>query len=703
MARERIAILGGGAAALAAAFDLTSEPDWQDRYEITVYTQGWRLGGKGASSRDVERGGRIVEHGLHVLLGYYNHTFRMMRQVYERLDRPADAPFPTWRSAVAPLNRTAVMEQVDGEWVPWDLVFPRVPGMPGEGDVGLPDAGQCLRRLMGWIVTVGVGRTPVGADADGSPRPKAADYVRSFFQRRLERLQLWGPDDAEIEALIASAAALGEEPPKAPARTGQDLGWPVAQNLLQLGQLAQEALARSPSAGLHARRLLTALDLACAAVRGMVADRVLTRGFDPLDGEELRDWLVRHGAARTSVDSTLVRSVYDLTFAYREGDPDQPALAAGAGLRGALRLFFGYRGGFLWKMQAGMGDVVFAPLYQCLAARGVRFRFFHQVRALEARKGRIDRVRIGRQATPTGDYAPLIDVDGLPCWPMTPNWSQLAEGETLRARGIDLEDAWSGWSDVETLELRADRDFDRIVLGISLGALPAICQDLAARKKRWRRLLERVGTVPTQSVQLWLLAPTAELGWRPDGTILAGFSDPFDSWADMSHLLATETWPEPAPQQVSYLLGAMRDDGAALMAASDDYPVRAQDLVRDQLITWLDQDSGGIWPDAQRRDGRGFRWNLLVDPHQRRGPDRLEHHVIRANVQPSDRYVQTLPGATRARLRPGHTGFSNLWVCGDWTRNGMNVGSVEAAVLSGLIAGRLIRGQTQLLPGESDG
>ena len=49
--KVKIAILGGGIGALTAAFYLTSEPYWKDRYDITVYQLGWRLGGKGASGR----------------------------------------------------------------------------------------------------------------------------------------------------------------------------------------------------------------------------------------------------------------------------------------------------------------------------------------------------------------------------------------------------------------------------------------------------------------------------------------------------------------------------------------------------------------------------------------------------------------------------------------------------------------------------
>jgi uncharacterized protein with NAD-binding domain and iron-sulfur cluster len=43
--REKIAILGGGIGSLAAAWHLSSTPAWQERYDITVYQQGWRLGG----------------------------------------------------------------------------------------------------------------------------------------------------------------------------------------------------------------------------------------------------------------------------------------------------------------------------------------------------------------------------------------------------------------------------------------------------------------------------------------------------------------------------------------------------------------------------------------------------------------------------------------------------------------------------------
>src|SRR3954462_13376309 len=88
--RPRIAILGGGMAAMAAAWRL-SEPEWRDEFtSITVYQRGWRLGGKGASSRGVH--GRIEEHGLHLWLGSYDNAFRLLRECYAEVDRPATDP-----------------------------------------------------------------------------------------------------------------------------------------------------------------------------------------------------------------------------------------------------------------------------------------------------------------------------------------------------------------------------------------------------------------------------------------------------------------------------------------------------------------------------------------------------------------------------------------------------------------------------------
>src|SRR5690242_14960702 len=92
----KVAVIGGGCAALSAAFELT-RPELEGRYAVTVYQMGWRLGGKGASGRGVH--GRIEEHGLHLWMGYYENAFRLVRSCYAELN--AERPSRVTREAPA--------------------------------------------------------------------------------------------------------------------------------------------------------------------------------------------------------------------------------------------------------------------------------------------------------------------------------------------------------------------------------------------------------------------------------------------------------------------------------------------------------------------------------------------------------------------------------------------------------------------------
>ena len=100
MPKERpikVAVVGGGCASIAAAFELT-RPQLGGKYEVTIYQIGWRLGGKGASGRGPA--GRVEEHGLHVWLGFYENAFRLLRECYAELGRdPRASPLATWQDA----------------------------------------------------------------------------------------------------------------------------------------------------------------------------------------------------------------------------------------------------------------------------------------------------------------------------------------------------------------------------------------------------------------------------------------------------------------------------------------------------------------------------------------------------------------------------------------------------------------------------
>src|SRR5262249_17334404 len=154
-----------------------------------------------------------------------------------------------------------------------------------------------------------------------------------------------------------------------------------------------------------------------------------------------------NGASEEHARSAPVRGIYDLIFAYEQGDERRPNLAAGVAMRICLRVTLGYRGSIIYRMQAAMGDTVFTPFYKVLQRSGVKFRFFHRVDRLRlSPDGQyIEAIDLGiqatlteeaRQANPDGEYAPLMPpLHGLECWPSLPVYGQLAQGQSLEHGG----------------------------------------------------------------------------------------------------------------------------------------------------------------------------------------------------------------------------------------------------------------------------
>src|SRR5215472_10265755 len=99
----RVAVLGGGVSALAAAFEL-SEPRHRGAFDVTIHQLGWRLGGKCASGRDMDEGFRfrIKEHGPHIFFGFYDNAFAILREAYAELPADPRRPFATIFDALVP-------------------------------------------------------------------------------------------------------------------------------------------------------------------------------------------------------------------------------------------------------------------------------------------------------------------------------------------------------------------------------------------------------------------------------------------------------------------------------------------------------------------------------------------------------------------------------------------------------------------------
>jgi uncharacterized protein with NAD-binding domain and iron-sulfur cluster len=142
--KTRVAILGGGVGGVSTAFWLTTSPELRERFEVTLYSRGWRLGGKAATGRNLEHGARIEEHGLHMLMGCYQNAFRTIRACYAAWQPPADNRIRTWQEAFAPERDVYMWDGSASRY--WHVPFPTLPGMPGDS------AATPIRKLLQALI-----------------------------------------------------------------------------------------------------------------------------------------------------------------------------------------------------------------------------------------------------------------------------------------------------------------------------------------------------------------------------------------------------------------------------------------------------------------------------------------------------------------------------------------------------------------------
>jgi uncharacterized protein with NAD-binding domain and iron-sulfur cluster len=718
-----VAIIGGGCASIAAAFELT-RPRHKGAYHVTIYQIGWRLGGKGASGRGPA--GRIEEHGLHVWLGCYDNAFRLLRQCYEELNartatkgRGAKARETkkrvsrNWNDFFLPDSHIAAAgTSAHGGWINWAAHFPPAPGLPGDAvdeqnpfalSHYLARAVSLLRTLLLGLETFRAsGASNANADVDQDADSAAGQSDPADIAARIAGLLRVGA--LASAAIAVEALALVEAALKSMPKVPESLLLPVLEAIASAFRKQFEAIVASDD---HTRYQWEIIDLVLANLVGAVRYKLLTdpRGLDAIDHLDHREWLRENGASERALNSPFTRVLYDTAMAYEGGDENRPAIAASAALRGTLRFFFTYRGALLWKMRAGMGDVVFAPFYQVLRARGATFKFFHRLRnvrladANELAPGEKPHVEvlefdIQAETLKRHEYQPLVDIKGMPCWPAKPDFSQLKGGARMRREGRDFESHWDRRK-ASTCELKVTRDFDFVVLGIGIGALPSVCGEIIATNARWRAMVERVKTVATQAFQIWLSADLQELGWEIPPVTLTSFVKPFDTWADMGHVVPAENWRGPQPKTSAYFCNVLADPPRQPGANDVNYPKRRRQEVHSNAIEFLNRDIGNLWPNAKARGGE-FRWELLVDPDAKTGGRKratracFETQYWTANVNPSDRYVLSVPGSASHRISPLDNTYDNLTVAGDWTDCSLNVGCVEAAVMSGRLAAHAI-------------
>ncbi|TGK26310.1 hypothetical protein EHQ05_11155 [Leptospira yasudae] len=680
--KEKIVILGGGLSSLVTAYEITSKPGWDRKYDITVYQLGWRLGGKCASGRNQSVYNRIEEHGLHIWFGFYDHAFQLIQKCYSELGRTLTQPLATWEEAFKPANYFVLEENVNGSYQPWPIQFPMNDQIPGES-VELPDPKTYPSLILDYVNQYYKDNQQyIFADNEHSEDQSIWKQILEWIEDTIEDvgLDLIGKTILVLKNLLD--------------KLSNDFPHDRFLRVLDLFmKTLWQRIEKKIESNTEARRFWILMDFSLTNIKGMIVDKVFEKGFESIDDYDYREWLRHHGASELTINSAIVQAIYGLVF----GGVDQYTFAAGTALKGALRMVFTYKGAVAYRMQAGMGDTILTPMYEILKKRGVHIKFFHRVRELipgtSNGKACIQSVRVGKQVNLKNDeYSPLIDVKGLGCWPSEPLYDQIVEGEILKKENVDLENYWSDWKDREEIVLEYGKDFDRLVFGISIGAIPFVCPQILKENAQWKQMTEAITTCLTDAFQLWMFPDTAGLGWKywkNEPPILGSYVEPFDTWCDMSHLINRESWPDSLfPNQIAYFCGPSPAGIAPKNPLENpDIPAEMEKL-KARIVKFLDQDARGLWP-ASTPTGKasGFNWNLLIDQDKTLGAKRIDSQYVRLNIQPTERYVLSVKGSTKYRLPAGDNGYSNLVITGDWIQNSvLNAGCVESTVVSGIEA-----------------
>lgn len=682
----RVAILGGGLSGLVTAWNLTA-PEQAGRYDVTIHQLGWRLGGKCATGRNEDEHDRIQEHGLHVFMGAYQNAFRMVQELYALA---SDPPFPTWQDAFTPQPDLTLIELIEGRPVPWVIDAPLMPGVPGV-DLA-PDIWGRIAQMLGWI---GSRIFDLDPDLPSPPEEDSGwfDAIEQFCARVVDIVQdglvhagVWLA--RETMDLVQAISSLGGD--EAPDHAA------VQHMARSLRAWIADRFASRLNGDTELRRFFILADLMLTSVIGGLADGLI---FEPESNLErvnrldYKQWLRHHGAAEITVESAVVRGLYDLIFAYPEGDWRSGGEVEAGTMFVSLMGTACYQGAILWKFNTATGDLIMAPMYEVLKARGVKFEFFHRVdRLVPSADGEIiERVEIGRQVLPIGgEYDPLRTLpSGQRVWPDRPLYDRIENGDALKASGADLESRWTDWPDAGSCTLEVGRDYDRLVLAIPPAAHPDICRDLIAQKGIWARMAGTIKTTATQSLQTWTTRSVAQMGWTTPA-MLGGYDiSNIDCWSDISEVLPTESWPAAMGVKSEQIwCGPLPCPDVLPPASEAGYPAQQQAIVDATAAGFLKDHMPFFFPDAAPD---GLKPPVLVSQYNR------------ANIDPAERYTLTVRDTTRHRMTAGGSGYGNLALTGDWIQNGQNLGSFEATTISGMLASHALSGWPTDIRGLSQG
>ena len=168
----------------------------------------------------------------------------------------------------------------------------------------------------------------------------------------------------------------------------------------------------------------------------------------------------------------------------------------------------------------------------------------------------------------------------------------------------------------------------------------------------------------------------------------ASTSNPIDTWLDGSEVIPYENWPGTPPVGMAILCGTMAEVGGLPGAGDHGFPALAAGQVLATGKTLPRQRVAAL-----AVAGRAERIRLVGagGPEQWRGSGAHGEPSLRPRDQPIGTSTSRRQPTTAARgWRPDASGYTNLFLAGDWTDYGYNLGCFEGAVMSGLMAANAI-------------
>lgn len=673
-------ILGGGPAGLSAALALTdpaTQPNWATRYRVEVIQMGWRVGGKGTTGRQgtpVQEAGAwrlhgtapVEEHGIHLFGNMYVNALRTLNTCYLELDTPGD-PMHT---RLCPSNTLQLSDYVNRKW---DLTPQYLPhnDLDPWGDRDYPGP-ETLAVELGKLIEQMI------LEYFGDDHPTMHAHVlhlRNLFHRHSSNPQLHDPAHHH-PYLDAFERALGD----------------IAG--MAEGSERDAALRRSVSNQIETYKVI---------LTGVIEDKLFDEhDLDWVDHLNFLDWLAGHGMRKETVYSAAVQMPAQMCFQFTNGDTMlDPKFSASGYLWFVLRQVLACGAG-AYFFHHGTGDTVIVPMYEAAVQRGVTFRFFEKVTdvQLSADGTRVASIDVSVQATTKGGvaYDPLVLLDnGIKAWPNRPIFDQLNEGAELQAKGINLESWWADWPG--TPATRVLGPDDRVVCAVPLPCIPHIAPALATRLP-YSSALAAMPALPTMAAQFWTTAASAQLidseGFTGTDRVCGGAAVPPIGFADMSDILQTEQWPSATgPKGLYYVCGPLFHAGEWPPFSDVDAPARFDELANAIFRQWM-RTAVSVMPGAGTSPviPEGFDPALLyVDPGTApMGESRFDGQYVRANIDPNELYVPSPPGSVTSRPHANQSGLANMVLASDWIYTGINIGSFEGAVMSGMLASNALTG-----------